>query len=148
MSVLALPSLDSALTGAPFLAAGQSTPAPPPAPANGQEFGSASTLGFVVLVLFFIAVAFLARSMAKHLKRVQKPFEDAARAEQAANEAAANEAPGAAADSRDSPSPDSARPHSDAAPSPLPEDQPADATPGKNGPSATPSAPEQHKADA
>jgi hypothetical protein len=39
---------------------------------QGQEFGSASTLGFVVLVLFFIGVAFLARSMAKHLKRAQK----------------------------------------------------------------------------
>jgi hypothetical protein len=64
------------------------TPTPPPAPASGQEFGSASTLGFVVLVLFFIAVAFLARSMAKHLKRVQKPFEDA---ERAASEAASTD---------------------------------------------------------
>ena len=85
MSVLAFP----ALTGVPFVAAGQSTPAPAPAPASGQEFGSASTLGFVVLVLFFIAVAFLARSMAKHLKRVQKPFEEA---EAAAREAAEAEA--------------------------------------------------------
>ena len=72
------------LPGGLFLTAGQSTPTPPPAPASGQEFGSASTLGFVVLVLFFIAVAFLARSMAKHLKRVQKPFEEAAEAGQAA----------------------------------------------------------------
>ena len=78
MSVL---FLAPSLTGGPLLAAGQSTPTPPPAPASGQEFGSASTLGFVVLVLFFIAVAFLARSMAKHLKRVQKPFEDAEQAE-------------------------------------------------------------------
>ena len=67
-----------ALAGVSFLTA---TPAPAPAPASGQEFGSASTLGFVVLVLFFIAVAFLARSMAKHLKKIQKPFEDAAEAE-------------------------------------------------------------------
>ncbi len=81
MSVLAQ-FLAPALTGLPLLAAGQGgTPTPPPAPASGQEFGSASTLGFVVLVLFFIAVAFLARSMAKHLKRIQKPFEDAERAE-------------------------------------------------------------------
>ncbi|HJP74874.1 MAG TPA: hypothetical protein VJ914_11430 [Pseudonocardiaceae bacterium] len=91
MSVLAFPALP-ALTGAPLLAAGQSTPAPAPAPASGQEFGSASTLGFVVLVLFFIAVAFLARSMAKHLKRVQKPFEEAAAREAAEAEAAEAEA--------------------------------------------------------
>jgi Na+-transporting methylmalonyl-CoA/oxaloacetate decarboxylase gamma subunit len=83
VSVLSLASAP-ALTGVPFLAAGQSTPTPAPAPASGQEFGSASTVGFVVLVLFFIAVAFLARSMAKHLKRVQKPFEEAEQAEQAA----------------------------------------------------------------
>jgi flagellar biosynthesis/type III secretory pathway M-ring protein FliF/YscJ len=69
------------LLSAPVLTAGQSTPAPAPAPASGQEFGSASTLGFVVLVLFFIAVAFLARSMAKHLKKIQKPFEEAEQAE-------------------------------------------------------------------
>jgi Na+-transporting methylmalonyl-CoA/oxaloacetate decarboxylase gamma subunit len=74
-------ALSAVLPGAPLLVAGQSTPTPPPAPASGQEFGSASTLGFVVLVLFFIAVAFLARSMAKHLKRIQKPFEEAAEAE-------------------------------------------------------------------
>lgn len=74
-------ALPLVVTGAPLLSAGQSTPTPPPAPASGQEFGSASTLGFVVLVLFFIAVAFLARSMAKHLKRIQKPFEEAAAAE-------------------------------------------------------------------
>ena len=89
MSVL----LIAALPGAPVLAAGQSTPAPAPAPASGQEFGSASTLGFVVLVLFFIAVAFLARSMAKHLKKVQKPFEEAAEAEAEASDESAAPAP-------------------------------------------------------
>jgi hypothetical protein len=124
VSVLAFP----ALTGAPLLAAGQSTPTPAPAPASGQEFGSASTLGFVVLVLFFIAVAFLAKSMAKHLKRVQKPFEEA---EAAAQEAAAREAAEAeGADSRE-PEPTKATP----------------ATPAKDAPSATPTS-EQHKADA
>jgi hypothetical protein len=116
-----------ALTGASLLTA---TPAPAPAPASGQEFGSASTLGFVVLVLFFIAVAFLARSMAKHLKRVQKPFEQA---EQAADEAAATEAT-----DPDSPAPDSvdasAVPASGAAPAADPA------------PAATSA--EQHKADA
>lgn len=85
MSVL---FLTSAL---PLLAAGQGG-TPPPAPASGQEFGSASTLGFVVLVLFFIAVAFLARSMTKHLKKIQKPFEDAERAAAEAAESAQPEA--------------------------------------------------------
>ena len=108
-----------AVPGASFLIAGQSTPAPPPAPASGQEFGSASTLGFVVLVLFFIAVAFLARSMAKHLKRVQKPFQDA---EEAALSADSD------------PASDSALAESPVAPDP--DDAPA-ATPAK-----------QHKADA
>jgi Sec-independent protein translocase protein TatA len=105
----ALSGAGSALSGAPLLAAGQSTPTPPPAPASGQEFGSASTLGFVVLVLFFIAVAFLARSMAKHLKRIQKPSEEAeaAQAEQAAN--------------AEDPSPDE-----DAAPPSEAEDKPTD----------------------
>ena len=104
MSALSLvPAGPLVLPGASFLTAGQSTPTPPPAPASGQEFGSASTLGFVVLVLFFIAVAFLARSMAKHLKRVQKPFEEAAEAEQA--KAADSEAPEAAADPDPAPSP-------------------------------------------
>jgi hypothetical protein len=118
----ALPGAAFALPGAPLLAAGQSTPTPPPAPASGQEFGSASTLGFVVLVLFFIAVAFLARSMAKHLKRIQKPFEEAAQAEQAAQ------------DSSDSLA------DSDASADPAPE---ADSPPA-----AEPTGTKQHKADA
>jgi Na+-transporting methylmalonyl-CoA/oxaloacetate decarboxylase gamma subunit len=96
--------MTSALPGAPLLVAGQSNPTPPPAPASGQEFGSASTLGFVVLVLFFIAVAFLARSMAKHLKRVQKPFEDA---ERAANEAASTDEAEPTPDPESAPSPES-----------------------------------------
>lgn len=109
-----------ALTGLPLLAAGRGgAPTPPPAPASGQEFGSASTLGFVVLVLFFIAVAFLARSMAKHLKRIQKPFEDAERAESEAEAESASS--------------------SDTAPS--------DTTPSDTAPSDSSPDP-QHKADA
>lgn len=42
---------------------------------QGQEFGSASPIALVVLVLFFVAVAFLARSMTKHLKRVPASFD-------------------------------------------------------------------------
>lgn len=120
MSVL---SLSQALPGAPLLAAGQSTPTPPPAPSSGQEFGSASTLGFVVLVLFFIAVAFLAKSMAKHLKRVQKPFEEAARAEQAEQ----------AEQAADQESPDSSS---------------AEAAPEATAPETKPAPTDEHKADA
>jgi hypothetical protein len=63
-SMLARPVLEAAGTSG-------TTPTTQPG-GQGQEFGSASTLGFVVLVLFFIGVAFLARSMAKHLKRAQQ----------------------------------------------------------------------------
>ncbi|MGQ0840824.1 hypothetical protein [Actinokineospora sp.] len=53
---------------------------PPPTPADpggqGEDFGKSSPLGFLILVLFFIAVAFLIRSMTKHLKRVPASFDD------------------------------------------------------------------------
>jgi hypothetical protein len=116
VSVLSLASAPT-LTGVPLLAAG---PTPPPAPASGQEFGSASTLGFVVLVLFFIAVAFLARSMAKHLKRVQKPFEEA--------EQAAADTPDDAADGHDAdaavPEPTASEPAAEPASAPDPTPAP------------------------
>lgn len=43
---------------------------------RGEDFGKSSPVGFVVLILFFIAVAFLIRSMTKHLKRVPASFDD------------------------------------------------------------------------
>ena len=58
---------------------GQPTPGPPPGPADpggqGEDFGKSSPLGFLILILFFIAVAFLIRSMTKHLKRVPESFD-------------------------------------------------------------------------
>lgn len=45
---------------------------------QGQEFGSASPVALLVLIAFFIAVGFLARSMAKHLKRVPASFDEPA----------------------------------------------------------------------
>ncbi|WP_189209965.1 MULTISPECIES: hypothetical protein [Actinokineospora] len=57
----------------------QPAPTVPPGPADpggqGEDFGKSSPLGFLILILFFIAVAFLIRSMTKHLKRVPQSFE-------------------------------------------------------------------------
>jgi len=56
---------------------------PSPTPSNdkggqGEDFGKSSPVGLLVLLLFFIAVAFLVRSMTKHLKRVPASFDDPA----------------------------------------------------------------------
>lgn len=52
---------------------------PPPMPddpgGRGEDFGKSSPVGLLVLLVFVIAVVFLARSMTKHLKRVPKTFE-------------------------------------------------------------------------
>jgi hypothetical protein len=42
---------------------------------EGADFGKSSPVGLLVLLLFFIAVAFLVRSMTKHLKRVPASFD-------------------------------------------------------------------------
>jgi hypothetical protein len=46
-----------------------------PKPGQGDDFGKSSPVGLLVLLLFFIAVAFLVRSMTKHLKKVPASFE-------------------------------------------------------------------------
>lgn len=52
---------------------------PPPGPddpgGRGADFGKSSPLGLLVLILFFVAVAFLVRSMTKHLKKVPESFD-------------------------------------------------------------------------
>jgi hypothetical protein len=45
---------------------------------QGEDFGKSSPVGLLVLLLFFIAVGFLVRSMTKHLKRVPASFDDPA----------------------------------------------------------------------
>ncbi|WP_424184299.1 hypothetical protein ACOBQX_20575 [Actinokineospora sp. G85] len=64
--------------------AAQSQPVPVPVPADpggqGEDFGKSSPLGFLILVLFFVAVAFLIRSMTKHLKRLPASFDEPAEA--------------------------------------------------------------------
>ncbi|MEV0073283.1 MULTISPECIES: hypothetical protein [unclassified Amycolatopsis] len=42
---------------------------------QGEDFGKSSPVGFLVLILFLIAVAFLIRSMSKHLKKVPASFD-------------------------------------------------------------------------
>jgi hypothetical protein len=42
---------------------------------RGEDFGKSSPVGLLVLLLFFVAVAFLVRSMTKHLKRVPQSFD-------------------------------------------------------------------------
>jgi hypothetical protein len=52
---------------------------PPPKPdpgGQGEDYGKAAPEALVVLLLFFIAVALLVRSMNKHLRRVPKSFDD------------------------------------------------------------------------
>ena len=48
-------------------------PAPPPG--KGPEFGEASPLGLLVVILLGVALVFLIRSMTKHLKRVPASFD-------------------------------------------------------------------------
>jgi hypothetical protein len=43
---------------------------------QGEDFGKSSPVGLLVLLLFFIAVAFLVRSMTKHLKKVPASFDE------------------------------------------------------------------------
>jgi hypothetical protein len=61
---------------------------------QGEDFGKSSPVGLLVLLLFFIAVAFLVRSMTKHLKRVPASFDPPAdEAEAAEKPADAEEKP-------------------------------------------------------
>ena len=52
-----------------------SRPEEPNEPGRQDDFGKSSPVGLLVLLLFFIAVAFLVRSMTKHLKRVPASFD-------------------------------------------------------------------------
>ena len=51
--------------------------APPADPGGqGEDFGKSSPVGLVLLIVFAIAVAFLIRSMTKHLKKVPVVFDE------------------------------------------------------------------------
>ena len=42
---------------------------------QGEDFGKSSPVGLLVVLLLLVAVAFLVRSMTKHLKRVPASFD-------------------------------------------------------------------------
>jgi ABC-type sugar transport system permease subunit len=48
---------------------------PEPTPDEGPEFGKASPIALVVIILLGIATLFLVRSMTKHLRRVPASFD-------------------------------------------------------------------------
>lgn len=50
---------------------------------QGEDFGKSSPVGLVLLILFFIAVFFLVKSMNKHLKRLPASFDEPAEAKPA-----------------------------------------------------------------
>jgi hypothetical protein len=54
----------------------QPTPTPVDPGGGGVDFGKSSPVGLVVLIVFFIAVFFLVRSMNKHLRRVPESFDE------------------------------------------------------------------------
>ena len=58
-------------------------PAPPPG--KGDEFGKASPVGLVVLVVLFLATILLVRSMNKHLRKVPASFDATASDDSAAD---------------------------------------------------------------
>lgn len=45
---------------------------------QGEDFGKSSPVGFLIMILFLIAVALLVRSMTKHLKRLPESFDEPA----------------------------------------------------------------------
>ncbi|MGW4211781.1 hypothetical protein ACWEIJ_27575 [Lentzea sp. NPDC004789] len=54
---------------------------------QGEDFGKSSPVGLVLLIVFFIAVFFLVKSMNKHLKRVPASFDEPAAEEKPAESA-------------------------------------------------------------
>ena len=84
-------------------------PSQPPQPdepgGRGADFGKSSPVGLLVMLLFFIAVAFLVRSMTKHLKRVPTSFD---KDQEATAETPSDDKPEPGEKSEDEPGADSA----------------------------------------
>lgn len=72
--ILAAPDVAATV---PLVIAQPASPVPGPQDpgGRGEDFGKSSPFGFLILILFFIAVIFLIRSMNKHLRRVPKSFD-------------------------------------------------------------------------
>lgn len=74
---LLLPAELSAISGFSAVT-GVETLGQPPTPdpgGQGEDYGKAAPEALVVLLLFFLAVALLVRSMNKHLRRVPQSFD-------------------------------------------------------------------------
>jgi hypothetical protein len=65
---------------------------PEPPPNKGEEFGKASPVALVVILMLAVATALLIRSMTKRIKRLPQSF-DQPNAEPGPDEAAADGAP-------------------------------------------------------
>nr|WP_245785914.1 hypothetical protein [Lentzea albida] len=57
---------------------------------QGEDFGKSSPVGLVLLIVFFIAVFFLVKSMNKHIKGLPASFDEPA---EAPKEASGSDAP-------------------------------------------------------
>jgi hypothetical protein len=58
----------------------------PPPPPQGEEFGKASPVALVVVVLLAIATALLIRSMSKRIKKLPQSFEQPSEEKQPGDE--------------------------------------------------------------
>lgn len=63
------------MTGSAGTIAMVAQPTPGDPGGGGEEYGKSSPIGLVVLIVFFVAVFFLVRSMNKHLRRVPESFD-------------------------------------------------------------------------
>jgi hypothetical protein len=59
----------------PFLLAASSGGTANQPSGQGQEFGSSGPVALILTILLFIAIAFLIRSMTRHLKKVPASFD-------------------------------------------------------------------------
>jgi hypothetical protein len=59
---------------------------------QGQEFGSSGPVALILIIVLFIAVGFLIRSMTKHLKKVPASFDP--EPEEPATDESSTDAPG------------------------------------------------------
>ncbi len=91
---MTLPGHDHAVTEAnatvALVAQPPSTPNEEPG-GRGEDFGKSSPVALLVILLFFVAVAFLVRSMTKHLKRVPESFDPPEAADRPATDQPADE---------------------------------------------------------
>lgn len=71
---------------------------PEPPPGKGEEFGKASPVALVVILLLAVATAFLIRGMTKRIRRLPESFDPPA------EESAKDEPAGSAGDAEQKPS--------------------------------------------